>query len=156
MMKHSFKLALLVSFFSLHQLSALFDETLDGFVTRVVQDSSDQEGFRSYYSNFLDRQSKVSDKLKKHKLRKLRSEALSSLEIKNKNIYKKLADNAQLDLDKQDKNTRLFLVRYRLLEDYQQHKNTQHLYVWNKTKTYLTDLTNRVVTFASDIKNRFI
>ena len=156
MMKHTFKLVLLVSFFSLHQLSALFDETLDGFVARVVQDPSDQEGFRSYYSNFLDRQSKVSDKTKKYKLRKLRREALSSLEVKNKNLYKKFAQNSQLDLDKQDKNTRLFLVRYRLFEDYQQHKNTQHLHVWNKTKTYLADLSNQVVTFVSDLKKRFV
>ena len=156
MINHAFKLTLLISFFSLHQLSALFDETLDGFVARVVQDPIEQEEFRSYYSNFLDRQSKVSERLKKHKLRKLRSEALSSLEIKNKNVYKKLAQNAQLDLDKQDKNTRLFLVRYRLFEDYQQHKNTQHTHVWNKTKSYLADASTRVISFVSDLKNRFI
>lgn len=155
-MKHTIKLVLFASFFSLHQLSALFDENLDGFVNRIIQNPAEQEGFCCYYSDFLGTVSKFSAKVKNHKLRKLRGEALSSLEIKNKPVYKKLAQNDQLDLDKQDKTTRLFLIRYRLFEDYQQYKNTQHVYVLNKAKNYLTDMGNRVTTFVKDIKNRFV
>lgn len=156
MMKYSIKLIFFISFFSLQQLNALFKETLDEFVERVIKNFDDQEGFRCYYSNFLDKQSRVSDKIKKRKLIKRRTEALSSLEIKDPSTYKKIAKNDQLDLDKQDRDTRLFLIRYRVFEDYQQYQNTQHIDIWNKTKSYLADMGDRVTTFVKDIKNKIV
>src|SRR3989344_1018813 len=93
---------------------AVFIETLDEFVKRMTLDKEKQEGFKAYYSNFLDRQSKMSVKRKRQKLLQLRADGLSSIEIKDKKTYKKLVEHGEIDLDGQSRPTRLFLVRYRL------------------------------------------
>jgi len=131
----------------------VFKESLDEFITRMTSDVKDQEGFRAYYSNFLDRQSKLSLARRQKRLRRLRMDGLSSLEIKNKKHYNVIIENNQADIDNQSRTTRLFLVRYRLFEDYKQHKNTRRIYFLNKAKMVLTDMSNKVSSIFSSIKN---
>lgn len=133
---------------------AIFKETLDEFIVRITPDKAEQEGFRAYYSNFLDRQSRLSTKRKRRKLRRLREDGLASLQIKHAKQYKMLADHSELDLDGQSRNTRLFLVRYRLFEDFKANKNTKREYLWNKTKTIVADLGKKAVHFGKTIKNK--
>lgn len=134
----------------------VFKESLDEFIVRMTPDSQEQEGFRAYYSNFLDRQSRLSLSRRQRRLRRLRMDGLSSLEIKNKKHYKVLAENKQVDVDNQTKDTRLFLVRYRLFEDYQLHKNTRRLYFLSKAKVMIVDAGSKVSSFFSSIKNTVI
>ena len=133
----------------------VFKENLDEFITRMGKDQEEREGFRAYYSNFLDRQSKLSTKRKRQKLRRLRKDGLSSLEIKHKKHYKTLAEHSELNLDGQTRNTRLFLVRYRLFEDFIQHKNTKHVYFLNKAKTFFVDVGKRISDFSGTVANKF-
>jgi len=136
--------------------SNVFKETLDDFILRMTPEMKEQEGFRAYYSNFLDRQSRLSLLRRKKRLRRLRMDGLSSLEIKNKKHYKVLAENKQADIDNQSRDTRLFLVRYRLFEDYQQHKYTRRVYFLNKAKMVLTGVSTKVSSFLSSVKHRVI
>lgn len=158
MKKHySFMLALALAnsspAFALTHSSHVFKETLDEFIERMTIDIKEREGFRAYYSNFLDRQSRLSVMRRQKHLRRLRMDGLSSLEIKSKKHYKVLAENKQVDIDNQSRDTRLFLVRYRLFEDYKQHKDTRRLYFLNKAKIVLTDVGSRIGSFFSTVKN---
>lgn len=131
----------------------VFKESLDEFIVRMTPDSKEQEGFRAYYSNFLDRQSRLSLPRRQKRLRRLRMDGLSSLEIKNKKHYNILAENKQIDIDSQSRDTRLFLVRYRLFEDYKQHKYTRRIDFLNKAKIVLTDVSNKISSFVSNVKD---
>lgn len=136
--------------------SHAFKETLDEFIERMTIDLKEREGFRAYYSNFLDRQSRLSLSRRQKRLRRLRMDGLSSLEIKSKKHYKVLAENKQTDIDNQSRDTRLFLVRYRLFEDYKQHKHTRRLYFLNKAKIVLSDVGSKISSFFSSVKNTVI
>ena len=161
-MKKHHSLVLALALTSLTQVSALthdshvFKETLDEFIERMTIDMKEREGFRAYYSNFLDRQSRLSLSRRQKRLRRLRMDGLSSLEIKNKKHYKVLSENRQVDVDNQSRETRLLLVRYRLFEDYNQHKNTRRIYFLNKAKIVLTDVSSKVSSFFSTVKNTVI
>lgn len=133
----------------------IFKESLDGFITRMSKDVQEREGFRAYYSDFLDRQSRLSTKRRRQKLRRLRSDALSSLQIKHEKHYKALADHSELDLEGQTRNTRLFLVRYRLFEDYLQHKNTKHVYLLNKAQIFISDVSKKLSSLTGIIRDKF-
>ena len=78
---------------------------------------------------------------------------MSSLEIKNKKYYNILSENKQTNIDSQSRDTRLFLVRYRLFEDYKQHKHTRRLYFLNKDKIVLSDVTDKIISLFSTVKN---
>lgn len=151
-MKKRYSFVLALALVSLAQISAIFNETLDEFILRTTPDVKEQEGFRAYYSNFLDRQSRLPVARRQKRLRHLRMDGLSSLEIKNKKYYKLLAENKQTDIDNQQRETRLFLVRYRLFEDYQQHKNTRRVYFLNRAQTVLSDLSGKVSSLLSSVK----
>ena len=161
-MKKHHSLVLALALTSLMQVSAIthnshvFKETLDEFIERMTIDMKEREGFRAYYSNFLDRQSRLSLARRQKRLRRLRMDGLSSLEIKNKKHYKVLTENKQVDVDHQSRETRLFLVRYRLFEDYNQHKHTRRLYFLNKAKIVLTDMSSKIGSFFSSVKNTVV
>ncbi len=158
MKKHN-SFVLVLALTSLSQLTAfvpsahVFKESLDDFITRMTPDSNEQEGFRAYYSNFLDRQSRLSLSRRQKRLRRLRMDGMSSLEIKNKKHYNILSENKQVDIDSQSRDTRLFLVRYRLFEDYKQHKHTRRVYFLNKAKMVLSDVSNKISSIFSTVKN---
>lgn len=161
-MKKHHSLVLVLALTSLTQVSAIthnshaFKETLDEFIERMTINLKEREGFRAYYSNFLDRQSRLSVSRRQKRLRRLRMDGLSSLEIKNKKHYKVLSENKQIDVDNQSRETRLLLVRYRLFEDYNQHKHTRRIYFLNKAKVVLSDVSSKVSSFFSTVKNTVI
>ena len=158
--RHSLVLALaltsLTPVFASTYNSHVFKESLDEFIERMTIDLKEREGFRAYYSNFLDRLSRISVLRRQKRLRRLRMDGLSSLEIKNKKHYKVLSENRQVDIDNQSRETRLLLVRYRLFEDYNQHKHTRRIYFLNKAKIVLSDVGSKVNSFLSSVKNTVI
>ncbi|MFT6765830.1 MAG: hypothetical protein ACJAZS_000724 [Alteromonas naphthalenivorans] len=152
MNKHSY-LTIVLAMTCMAQSHTVFNESLDNFIIRMTKDRIEQEGFRAYYSNFLDRQSRLPTGRRQKRLRRLRMDGLSSLALKEKKQYQMLADFKETDIDNQSRNTRLFLVRYRLYEDYEQHKNTRHVYFLHKAKVAFNDVSNKISSFVSTVKH---
>ena len=79
-MKKHYSFVLVLALVNLTQLAAfvpsrhVFKESLDEFITRMTSEIKDQEGFRAYYSGFLDRQSRMSLYRRQKRLRRLRME----------------------------------------------------------------------------------
>jgi hypothetical protein len=149
-------LLVIITMMFMSQTHPIFNESLDAFIIRMTKNKQEQEGFRAYYSNFLDRQSRLPTGRRQKRLRRLRMDGLSSLELKQKKQFRMLADHKETDIDNQTRNTRLFLVRYRLFEDYEQYKNTRQLYFVNRAKMAFNDVSKKIGSFISSIKHTVV
>lgn len=133
--------------------------SLEHFAQVYVKPSEKRMSFLDYYSDFIDRMSRMGKKRKHKKLNRLRQEALFIMKIKNPELYQQLEKNNQLDPKNQTRTTRLCLIRYRLLEDFEEYQATRHAYVWHKTKHTLSkaahSISSAFKTAATSMKEFF-
>jgi hypothetical protein len=132
---------------------SILDDSLDSFLEFVVP-QKEQEGFSSFYSQFLEKTSRKRKNSKKRYLRRLRFSAFEQLRKEKKDWYKEIEPYI-FDLDdstEQARKVRLFLTRFALLEDYHDYKKSEELTWIHTAKKYVQKAGHKL----KGLKNRVL
>ena len=134
----SFKDNSIASFFH-EPLADFLKDSLEGFLNRMSDDALIQEGFRSFYSNFLERHAKLSPRKQKKELKKIYNYALERLEKYDTEWfmlikpYKKFLRKSKFQCPE----VHFFLVRYAQYQKYTEYLLEKNAGVWSSCKSYL-------------------
>lgn len=121
-----------MAFYSTSLQTRILNDSIEEFLTAVVQGEHEKIEFRGYYSKFLEKQSRKRRSSKRGHLRRLRSMALRTLREKHPSWYKEVEPYA-FDLDEstqEARQARLFLIRFALLEEFRESKKPQSQNFW--------------------------
>ena len=133
---------------------SILDYSLDQFLEKMVA-KEDQEQFRGYYSQFLEKQSRKRRNGKQSGLRRLRADALKMIRKEHPEWYKEL-EPLILDLEEQSieaREARLFLTRFALLQEFQDSKE-YHPGWWDATKTTIKQFGHKVARLKDSALGR--
>lgn len=120
---------------------------LEAFLTVVAKEEEKPE-FRSYYSKFLEKQSRQRKVSKRRQLRRYRSRALQDLSEHHLDWYRELEPYlSELD-DASDgaRKSRLFLTRYANFLEYRESKLPQAAGWWDTSKGYFKQFGKKVAS----------
>lgn len=138
----------IAAFFCLNiEARSILDLDLESFLEQAAQEKEKAE-FRTYYSQFLEKESKARRQSKQKHLRRLRSAALRSLRQNHVSWYKEVEPHL-LELEEsteEARKTRLFLTRFALLEEYRHKPSLYPSGWWDTTKEYVRGVGRRVVS----------
>lgn len=136
------------------QKQSILDSSLDQFLEKVV-DKHDQEEFRGYYSQFLEKQSRKRRNGKQSGLRRLRADALKIIRKEHPEWYKEL-EPLVLDLEEQTleaRQARLFLTRFALLQEYHDSKQF-HPGWWDRTTSHIKQFGHKIARLKDSALGR--
>lgn len=148
---------MLMLFVSLLQAKNLLEDSLEGFLHRIGKTEDEKQGFRNYYSNFLEEQNKTYKSSKRKKLLRLRAIALTHLKEKNPEWYKEV-EPYSLDLEESTqecRKVRLFLTRYALFDAYKKGKPVKIVGSREKVKHFLRPVKNAFVAVKNKVTGLF-
>lgn len=156
-MKNIHIFTLLMIFSSVLQAKNLLEDSLEEFLNRIGKTEDEKQGFRNYYSNFLEVQNKIYKSSKRKKLIRLRATALTTLKEKNPEWYK-IIEAYSLDLEESTqecRKVRLFLTRYALFDSYQKGEPVKIVGSREKVKHFLRPVKNAFVAVKNKVTGLF-
>lgn len=131
--------------------SPILEYSLEEFLDQIVK-PEEREGFRVYYSQFLEKQSRARPKTKNRYLRRKRAEGLQQLREFSSELYGQLEPYV-LDLDAQtseSRKVRLCLIRFALLKEYRSESHLQSEGWFDAVKRQAKKIGNKLAS----VKNR--
>ena len=130
-----------------------FHDNLEQFLSRMTQSDTEKKEFRGYYSTFLKKYNKSSHRRIKGKLKKIRRQALCSIEVKHPELYTQLEPLLEfIDDASRCSHIRLYLTRYAKFEEYQKTKLMKQNGFWAKTKSYARRVRSKISFWKKRIK----
>ena len=134
----------------------IFDPDFNMFTSQFCEKKSIDE-FCAFYREISSKLGSLSKNKKKRVYSKIRSIALSAIEVKRHDIFDKFSE---LKIKKvEDVNVELqpminlFLIRFGTLEIFYEYRAQRHKNVWQRSKSYFSGAKHQAMNIGSSIKN---